>query len=123
MYDELLKNLLRAGMGKVQAVEHYVAVDAKLIAKLRTGGGRVLITEGRLAGGARRFDLLEIDFNKGTAELIDLASRPKPSHVEKLLAYKRELGKLLGLEVEAKEMYYTGEHGELLEALQEVVIK
>ena len=79
VYDELLANLLRAGMGKVQKVEHYVAVDAKLIARLRAGGGRVLITEGRLAGGMRRFDLLEIDFNKGTAELIDLASGQSPA--------------------------------------------
>jgi Domain of unknown function (DUF4157) len=123
VYDELLENLLRAGMGKVQRVEHYVAVDAELIARLRAGGGRVLITEGRLAGGARRFDLLEIDFSKGTAELIDLASRPKPSHVEKLLTYKRDLAKLLGFEVAAKEMYYTGEQGEVLETLQEVMVK
>ncbi len=123
VYDELLENLLRAGMGQVQKVEHYVAVDAKLIARLRAGGGRVLITEGRLAGGARRFDLLEIDFSKGTAELIDLASRPKRSHVDKLLTYKRDLSRLLGFEVEAKEMYYTGEQGELLETLQEVVVK
>ena len=123
VYDELLENLLRAGMGGAQKVEHYVAIDAKLIARLRAEGGRVLITEGRLAGGVRRFDMLEIDFNKGTAELIDLASRPKPSHVEKLLTYKRDLSKLLGFEVEAKEMYYTGEHGELLEWLQEVVIR
>jgi hypothetical protein len=123
VYDELLESLLRAGMGKVQKVEHYVAVDAELIARLRAGGGRVLITEGRLAGGARRFDLLEIDFNKGTAELVDLASRPKPSHVQKLLTYKRDLGKLLGFEVAAKELYYTGEQGELLEMLQEVIVK
>jgi hypothetical protein len=123
VYDELLENLLHAGMGKVQRTEHYVAVDAELIARLRTGGGRVLITEGRLAGGAGRFDMLEIDFNKGTAELIDLASRPKPSHVEKLLTYKRHLGELLGFKVAAKEMYYTGEQGELLETLQEVLVK
>jgi hypothetical protein len=123
VYDELLEKLLRAGMGKVQKVEHYVAVDAELIARLRAGGGRVLITEGRLAGGARRFDMLEIDFGKGTAELVDLASRPKPSHVEKLLTYKRDLAKLLGFEVAAKEMYYTGEHGELLETLREVTVK
>ena len=123
VYDELLEGLLRSGMGKVQRTEHYVGVDAKLIAKLRAAGGRVLITEGRLAGGKRRFDLLEIDFENGTAELLDLASRPKPNHVEKLLTYKRALRKLLGFEVEAKEMYYTGEQGELLETLEEVVVK
>jgi hypothetical protein len=94
-----------------------------LIATLRAKGGRVLITEGRLAGGKRRFDILEIDFDRGTGELVDLASRPKADHVEKLLSYKRSLRRLLGFDVEAKEMYYTGEDGKLLESLEEVVIE
>lgn len=123
VYDELVEKLVRAVVPTATKVEHYVAVDAASIAKLSAGRGRVLITEGKLAGGAQRFDMLEINFERREATLIDLASRPKQAHVDKLLSYRRQLEKLLGFKVEAKEMYYTDKDGKLLEDLIEVIVE
>jgi hypothetical protein len=100
---------------------HFVEVDAELIGKLRKGGGRVLITEAKIGG--LRFDMLEINFSKGSAELIDLAATSSSTHVAKTSSYKKALEELLNMKVEAKEMLYTGPNGELLETLTEVVVK
>ena len=58
-------------------------LNAELIKNLRSAGKRVLITEGRLPSEGLRFDMLEIDFVKGRAELLDIAATPSPLHLEK----------------------------------------
>jgi hypothetical protein len=62
-------------------------------------------------------DMIEIDFARKRAELIDLAATSSPPHVLKTKEYKTALEKLLGMKVDAKEMLYTGPNGELLETL------
>jgi hypothetical protein len=122
VYDKLMETLVSEGIGRAGGKTlHYVEVDAELIGKLRTGGGRVLITEGKVGG--LRFDMLEINFSKSSAELIDLAATSSSTHVAKTSSYKKVLEELLNMKVEAKELLYTGPNGELLETLTEVVVK
>jgi len=67
--------------------------------------------------------MLEIDFVRGRAELIDLAATSSAAHVGKTRSYKQALEALLKMHVDAKEMLYTGSNGELLETLVEVTVK
>ena len=119
-YDETMEVLARA---MSDTAHHYVDVDDALIAKLRKAGGKVVITEGKLKGGKHRFDFLQIDFERNRAELLDLASRPKEIHTEKTRNYKQLLEKALGMPVDAKELFYTGPKGEMLDDLIEVTVK
>lgn len=126
VYEKILEELIGTVLGRVQKALHYVDLDGALIKQLRAAKGRVLITEGRLSrkgAAGLRFDLLEIDFAKGTAELLDLTATSSARHIEKTKAYKDLLEKLLGLPVTAKELIYTGPNGELLETLVEHVVK
>ncbi len=122
VYDSMMESLVGEAIGRTgQKVLHYVEVDATLIAKLRQEGGRVFISEGKI--GSLRFDMLEINFKNGTAELIDLASTSNARHIAKTRAYKQALESLLKMPVEAKELLYTGPNGELLEPLVEKIVK
>jgi len=124
VYDNLMESMVR-GIYKTgdYNVLHYVELDAKLVAELRASGKTAVITEGRLRSLGLRFDMLKIDFAKGTAQLIDLAATSSSQHVAKTLAYKNALAKLLNMEVEAIEMLYTGDKGELLPVLKQVTVK
>ena len=128
VYDRLVEQLASAGVERAGgSVLHYAELTAELVAALRQTGGRVLITEGRIgiAGSSRlkRFDLLEIDFARGSAELIDLTATASARHRAKTRAYKGALEDLLGMPVEAKELIYTGPKGELLETLVEIPVR
>jgi hypothetical protein len=124
VYDKLLENLVGEGIRRAGGkVLHYVELDAVTIAKLRASGERVLVTEGRLSSRGLRFDMLEIDFAKGRAELIDIAATSSAKHLEKTRSYKSALERLLKMPVEAKELLYTGPNGELLDTLKEVPVK
>lgn len=126
VYDSVLEQLISAAMKGVQTTLHYVELTPKLIRELRAKGERVLLTEVRLPRIGRRYDFLEIDFRKGkgdAAELIDLAATEDPRHTEKTREGKREVRKLLGGDVTAKELLYTGPNGELLEPLVELEVK
>jgi hypothetical protein len=124
VYDSLLEKLVSAGVQRTgQKVIHYADLTPELIAKLRGAGERVLVTEGRLSSQGLRVDMLEIDFAKGRAELVDLAATSSPAHLAKTRNYKNALEKALGMPVEAKELYYVGSNGELLEDLVEVLVK
>lgn len=124
VYDKLMESLIGEGIKRAGGkVLHYAEVDATLIGKLRAARERVLITEGRLSSKGLRFDMLEIDFAKGRAELLDFAATSSPGHLAKTRDYKTALEKLLKLPVEAKELLYTGPKGELLETLVEVPVK
>jgi hypothetical protein len=123
-YNKVLDHLVGEALGRTgQQALHYVELTRSSIAKLRAAGGRVLITEGRLPGKRLRFDMLEIDFTKGAAELLDVAATTTKAHMAKTLAYKGALEGMLGMTVEAKELLYTGPQGELLETLLEVPVK
>jgi hypothetical protein len=123
VYDKLMQDLVGEGVRRAGGhVLHYVEVTPELINELRARGGRVLITEGRL-GSTGRFDMLEIDFAKGRAELLDLAATSTGKHLAKTRSYKTALEELLNLPVDAKELLYTGSRGELLEGLVEVTVQ
>lgn len=124
VYDNMLEKLVGEGVKRTgQSALHYVELNAALIKKLRAAGKRVLITEGRLPSAGLRLDFVEIDFAKGRAELIDLTATSSSPHIAKTRSGKEALEKLLGMPVDAKEMYYTGANGELLETLVEVSVK
>jgi hypothetical protein len=124
VYDNLLEKLVSEGVKRTgQVVMHYVELNAELVKNLRSAGKRVLITEGRLPSEGLRFDMLEIDFVKGRAELIDLTATSSARHLEKTRSGKVALEKLLGMPADAKELYYAGPNGELLETLVEVTVK
>jgi len=124
VYDSLAEKLVSEGVKRTgQKAMHYVELNAELITYLRNTGKRVLITEGRLPSKGLRFDIVEIDFVKGRAELIDLTATSSAPHLAKTRSGKTALEKLLGMPVDAKEMYYTGPKGELLETLVEVQVK
>jgi hypothetical protein len=124
VYDSLVEKLVSEGVKRTgQNAMHYVELNAELVKNLRSAGKRVLITEGRLPSEGLRFDMVEIDFVKGRAELIDLTATSSAAHLEKTRSGKAALEKLLGMPVDAKEMYYTGSKGELLETLVEVPVK
>jgi hypothetical protein len=124
VYDSLVEKLVSEGIRRTgQEILHYVEFSAETVAKLRRAGGRVLVTEGKLLSEGLRFDMLEIDFVKNRAELIDLAATSSPAHLAKTRSYKAALEKILKMPVEAKELYYTGAKGELLETLVEVPVK
>ena len=114
-----------ASGGRAKQVLNYELVNKRLMAKLEQGGGRVLITQGRLRGGDLRFDIAEIDFDKRTGELIDLAPRPDPSHIAGTELYEKGLSKLLpgDFTFKTSELHYVGEEGRVLEKLEELPIK
>jgi hypothetical protein len=123
VYDKVVEKLVTAVMADTATTLHYVEVTTDLIKSLRARGGTVLITEGRLPKLGLRFDLLKISFAKNEAELVDLAATPKASHFAKTLDYKKALEQTLEMPVNAKEMFYTGKDGKLLEPLVEVEVK
>jgi hypothetical protein len=109
-YDKLLEGLVSEGIRRTnQPVLHYVEINAALIKKLRESGGL-------------RVDMVEIDFSKAQAELIDLTATSSAKHLEKTRSGKTALEKLLGMPITAKEMHYTGPKGELLDDLVEVIV-
>jgi hypothetical protein len=113
-----------ASGGRAKAILNYEMINKQRIAKLREGRGRVLITQGRLKGGDLRFDIAEIDFDQKTGELIDLAPRPDPVHQKGTLTYAKEMQKLLpDITFKTSESYYVGAEGQVLEELEEVVLK
>jgi hypothetical protein len=72
-----------------------------------------------------RFDLAEINFDKKTVELIDLAPHSNPAHLKGTQLYKEELQKLLPEDFKfiVTEQHYVGAEGQVLEDLAEVVMK
>jgi hypothetical protein len=124
VYDSLVEQLVAEGVKRTgQNALHYVELTPALISRLRSAGRRVLITEGRLPKEGLRLDMVEIDFVKGRAEVLDLTATPSAAHLEKTKAGKSALETLLDMPVDAKEAYYTGANGELLEDLVEVVVR
>lgn len=110
-----------ASGGRAKQVLNYELVNKQLIAKLEKGGGRALLTQGRLKGGDLRFDIAEIDFDKKTVELIDLAPRPNSTHIAGTKLYEKELSKLLpDFTFKTSELHYVGEEGQVLEKLEEL---
>jgi hypothetical protein len=124
VYDSIMEKLVSEAVSRTgQKVMHYIEIDTATVNDLRKVGGRVLITEGRVPSEGLRIDMVEIDFAKGRAELLDLAATSSARHLEKTRSYKAALEQLLGMPVDAKELYYTGKNGELLETLIEVAVK
>jgi hypothetical protein len=103
---------------------HYAALNRKMLKELSEGGERVLVTQGRLQGGALRFDMAVIDFDKKTVELIDLVATANKSHVEKTAAYIEELKKILppGYELTSTEMRYVDAEGRVVDTLEEAAV-
>jgi hypothetical protein len=127
VYDNVVEQLVSEAHREVATVLHYTELTAAKIAELHAAGGRVLVTEGRIAlpGAAnlKRFDILRIDFAQGTAELVDLTATSSAKHIAKTRAYKTALQNLLGMDVEATELIYTGPKGELLEELIAIPVR
>ena len=119
VYDNLLEKLISAGMQGVETTLHYAELTPELVRKLRASGKRVLLTEVQLPRIGRRYDFLEINFKGNSAELIDLAATKDPRHTAKTREGKKALRSILRMEVKAKEMFYTGPNGELLDPLVE----
>jgi hypothetical protein len=111
-YDHILLTLVRAISGGGRAtVLHYVHVTKALLEEMRTTvGGRLIITQGRLRGGSLRFDLAEIDFDRGTVDLIDLTALHDPRHASKNTDYETDLADLTGFPVAAYEARYVDEN-------------
>jgi hypothetical protein len=120
-YGYIVEQITReiAGGGRARVL-HYPLVDTKLIEALAEEGGRVLITQGRLRGGAMRFDIVEIDFDRLHISLIDLTPRSDASHIKSTLAYASELHNLTGFPVHAAELYFVDMEGGLRQELEEV---
>lgn len=117
-YNHIIQTLVREiASGGRSRVFHYASVTAALIAELRAGGGRVIFTEGRLNGGALRFDIAEIDFDSKTVAVVDLTAMRDPSHAAKTGAYSSELAKLTGFPVDAFEARYVGDDAKLAEEI------
>lgn len=110
-YGAIVESLTRelTTGGRAKAVLHYVEVDKALIGKLQKGGGRVVITQGRLNKGKLRFDIAEIDFDKKTIDLIDLTPKGDPSHLSKTVDYEMALKELTGFKVNSSEHHYVEE--------------
>jgi peptidoglycan hydrolase-like protein with peptidoglycan-binding domain len=110
-YNHIVESMVRelAGGGRA-AVLHYAHVTKELVEELRKKGGRVVITEGRLMGGSRRFDIAEIDFTSGRVELIDLTALGDPRHVAKNYDYADGLGRVTGFPVAAYEARYVDDN-------------
>ena len=124
VYDKLLEQLVSEGVKRTgQQVLHYSELTADLVKQLRKSGKRVLLTEARIPSKGLRLDMIEIDFAKGRAELLDITATPSKVHVDKTRSGKEALEELLGMPVDAKELYYTGPKGELLEDLVEVPVR
>ena len=115
--EDLTREIAKGGRAQVL---HYAMVDEKLIAAARKKGGRLLITQGRLKGGAMRFDIAEIDFAKQHVELIDLTPKGDKAHLAGTIEYAQELHRLTGFRVSASEMHYVGDAEELLGELKHV---
>lgn len=117
-YNTIVQSIVRevAQRGWARTAMHYVEVNRALIDRERPQGGRLLITEGRLAG-VGRFDIALIDFDHGTIELIDLTAMVSGSHSGKTLDYQRELEKLTGFDVASYEAHYVGEDEKLADEL------
>ena len=110
--------------GRAKTVLNYELVNKRLISKLEKDGGRALITQGRLKGGDLRFDIAEINFDKKTVELIDLAPKSDAAHLAGTKLYEKELRKLLPADFKfiTSEFHYVGEEEQVLEDLAEVII-
>jgi hypothetical protein len=121
-YNYIVQELTReiVSGGRAKAVLHWPDVTADRIAQLKAGGGRVVITEGRLKGGKLRFDFAEIDFDAKKVQVLDLTPTAKSEHMAKTKAYADELKKLTGFDVDSFEMLYVDEDGNLLTELEEV---
>jgi hypothetical protein len=124
VYDKLLEQLVSEGVKRTgQQVLHYSELTAELVKQLRKSGKRVLLTEARIPSQGLRLDMVELDFAKGRAELLDITATQSTVHLDKTRKGKKALEELLGMPVEAKELYYTAPNGELLEDLVEVPVK
>jgi hypothetical protein len=124
VYDKVLEQLVTEGVKRTgQQVLHYAELTAELVRDLRKVGKRVLVTEARVPAKGLRLDMVQIDFAKGRAELLDITATKSSVHFEKTRKGKEALEELLGMPVDAKELYYTGSNGELLENLVEVPVK
>jgi hypothetical protein len=127
VYDKTLGALVNEGYKRAgKGVIPNANIDAKFIEKLKATGGVTLMTEGRIKSLGMRLDMLEIDFGRKTADVVDIASTRSTKHVAKTRAYKQAVEKLLGpdFKVTAKEMLYTNaQTGELLEELQELIVQ
>ncbi|MFF0086749.1 DUF4157 domain-containing protein [Streptomyces canus] len=117
-YNYIIEILVRelAGGGRA-TVLHSPNLTKALLDQLRAAGGRVVITEGRLSGGERRFDIAEIDFDRKTVELIDLTAQRDPKHAKKTAVYQTMLAELTGFPVTAYEARYVNDNGELADEL------
>ncbi len=113
-----------ASGGRAKEVLHYEQISKRLLTKLDDGESRTLITQGQLKGGDLRFDIAEIDCNKRTVDLIDLAPNANRAHIDGTDLYRRELSKLLPKDFVFKsaENHYVGADGQVLEDLEEVVV-
>jgi len=113
-----------ASRGRAKTVLNYEQINKKMIAKLMAEKGRVLITQGQLKGGDLRFDIAEIDFDRRTVELIDIAPGAERSHVEATRVYKDELAKLLPKDFTfiVKEHHYVNAEGQVLESFEELTL-
>ena len=92
----------------------------ELIVALRAQGGRVALVECELPSGLR-MDIAELDFRSNRATILDLTARSKVAHLSKSAEYVRDLRKLTAMDVQAMDMLYVDEQGNLAEALIEVL--
>lgn len=122
-----LEELARAAAsgGRAKNVLNYRLVDSKLIAKLEQDGGRAVITQGQLKGGDLRFDLVEIDFDAKTVELIDLVPEADAAHIRGTKLYEEELRKLLPEDFTfmSFEQRYVNAQGQVGESLEEALVQ
>ena len=119
LLHSLMEQLLERVFPGSKAVRR-VPLTPALIATLRKQGGRAGLLECKLPSGLR-MDIAELDFRTNRATIIDLTARSKVEHLTKSATYVKELRKLTGMEVQAMDMLYIDERGELAEMLIEVL--
>jgi len=119
--EELSAYIFR-GRGRVR---QRIEITPSVLKAEAQAGGRLLIVEGGVRVGKRmpRVDLLEIDFAKKKAVVVDLTSVSRAEHVAKTREYGRIFTELLGFPVAAIEMRYVGLEGVLRQVLFKAVIK
>lgn len=119
---ESLASYIFRGIGRAY---HGTEITPSLIARLRRSGGRVLFTEAgiRIEGQLKRIDILELNFDRDTGDLIDLVSKDMLDHVEKTRGYKAAVRALTGFSIKALEMRYIGEDMTLQDKLIEFLVR
>jgi hypothetical protein len=124
----VLHKVMRKLVANVAADEGFTVMDGakltpKLINELREKKAKVFITEAITRYGRRAGDYVVLDFERGEFHVGDLNPRAEPRHQRKLRRDLEMVQVLTGLKGTAREYYYIGEGGELLDGFSEMVIE